>query len=256
MSQVPSGRVLRRFYVAGLGAVAIAVMLGLTSCGTGTEATSGKQATSVNPTELPPLDMYQSDITHEDYGRQLDVTLPYLREHRDQSMQEASDELDLQNRVNTLKDSELPTDPAMRKAQIDQNNITADLWTISKETNTTLARNLLNAVFQDNPDSTSDAYDLVVDQIGNGKGKFLEPTTVVEVSPVFTSGVVGGTNVDGQPTYLVQLVSRTADGRVYEQVVSERYSQSRESTSPVVVRSIQYGDPTYVEHPSQMTAGS
>ena len=70
-----------------------------------------------------PLDMYNSDITQEDYGRQLNVTLPYLQDRRVQSMREASDELDLQNRVNPLKLDQLPTDEALRKAQVDQNNI-------------------------------------------------------------------------------------------------------------------------------------
>ncbi len=219
---------------------------------TSAPAVSGQESYSSN-VELAPLDMYQNDITNEEYGRQLEITLPYLQERRAQSMQEASDELDLQNRVNTLKESELPADPALRQAQLDQNNITADLWTISKETNTILARNLLNAVFWNNPDSNDDAFDNNARLIGNGKGKILAPTTVMGVSPIYASGSVGGVAVDGQPTYLVQVVERTKEGDMYDMVMSQRYSQDGKANSPVVVKVIHDGQPDWVDEPSQMT---
>lgn len=205
-----------------------------------------------NTTEQAPLDMFNTDITHEGYGRQLEVTIPYLQERRAQSMQEASDELDLQNRVNTLKESELPSDPAKRQAQIDQNNITADLWTISKETNTVLARNLLGAVYWDNPDTNDDAFDNGARLIGNGEGKILAPATVMDVSPIYTTGSVGGVAVDGQPTYLVQVVERTKEGAMYDMVISQRYSQNGEVSNPVVVKVIHDGQPNWVDEPSQM----
>lgn len=221
------------------------------SNGTNTASGVGGDA---GASESAPLDIYKTDITHEDYGRQLDVTLPYLQAHRAQSTQEASDELDLENRVNTLKSTELPKDPALLNAQQDQNDITADLWTISKETNTTLARNLLTAVFWNDPDNDNDAYDLHAKQIGNGKGKILEPTSVMEVSPLLTSGVLGGVKIDGQASYLAQVASRS-ENRIYEEVLSRRYSQDGKSSKPIVVQTIQYGDPLFVLHPSQVTSG-
>lgn len=206
-------------------------------------------------TEQAPLDMFNTDITHEDYGRQLEVTIPYLEERRAQSMQEASNELDLQNRANYLKESELPTDPAKRKAQIDQNNITADLWTISKETNTVLARNLLGAVYWNNPDSNDDAYDNDVKLLGNGKGNILSQTVVVEVSPTYTRGVVGNISTDGQPTYLVQVATGTSNDAL-EFVMSRRYAQDGKTSNTVLMDVVHYGQSDWVDHPSQMTPES
>lgn len=205
--------------------------------------------------EQVPLDMFNNDITHEDYSRQLDLTIPYLQERRAQSMQEASDELDLQNRANYLKESALPSDPTMRKAQIDQNNMTADLWTISKETNTVLARNLLGAVYWDNPANGNDAYDRDVKLIGNGQGNILSQTVAVEVSPIYTTGSVGGVDTDGQPTYLVQIATGTSNDAL-ELVMSQRYSQDKKASNTVVVQTIQYGSPNWVDNPSQMAPRS
>lgn len=199
------------------------------------------------------LDMFNRDITHEDYGRQLNVTLPYLQEHRAQSMQEASNELDLQNRVNPLKESELPADMTLREAQIDQNNITADLWTISKETNSTLAHNLLNAVFFNDLGNSNDGYDVSAKHIGSGK-RILEPTTVMEVSPVFTSGKLGGIDITGQPSYIVQLASRTTGSDYpYDEVISRHTSQDGKLSNPVVVQTMQHDEPAYVESPAKVT---
>lgn len=235
-----------------VGALFAIAALGLAGCGAESEsAMNAGLTTSINRTELAPLDMFNSDITHEDYGRQLDVTLPYLQERRAQSMQEVKEQLDIKNRINLTDPNQYPEGSMMRKAQEDQNNITADLWTISKETNTTLARNLLNSVLQNDPGAEHDAYDLVAKQIGNGKGYFLEPTYVFEASPLYNQGILAGVEVTGQSTYLVKLGS-DSNGKIYEEVISERHSQDGKSSSPVVVRSIQYGGTNWVENPSQL----
>ena len=196
-------------------------------------------------------DMFNKDITREDYGRQLDVTLPYLQERRAQSLKEASDELELQNRANPLLPSNMPADETLRAAQIDQNNITADLWTVSKETNSILARNLLNAIFFNDLGNSNDAYDVSVRNIGSGK-RILEPTTVVEASPTFTGDELGGFKIEGQPSYVAQLVSRTEDAAAYEEVISLRNSQNGKSSGNVVMRNMRPNELYYVERPSQM----
>lgn len=206
--------------------------------------------------ELPPLDMYNTDITHEDYGRQLDVILPYLEEHREQSLREVADELNAENRVPLPDPNEHPEGSDMHRAVIDQNNITADLWTISGEQNTTLARNLLNGVFWNNPESSTDAYDLTEELIGNGKGRIKEYTHVYETSPVITQGMLGTTEVEGPESYIALLGSRTSGGKAYEQVIGKRVSQDGRHSNNVVIESIQWGDRGFVEHPAQVTGES
>ncbi|TXI62489.1 hypothetical protein [Mycolicibacterium mageritense] len=202
-------------------------------------------------TESGPLDMFNTDITNEGYGRQLDVTLPYLQEHRAQSMQEAVAERELQNKTHFTNPSEHAGDPAKQAAQQDQNNISADLWTISKETNPILARNLLNSVFWNDPNNSNDAFDNTLKLLGNVKGKILEPTYVFEVSPTYTQGLVVNTEADGQPTYLAKLSSDN-DGRIYEEVISKRISEGGKFSTNVVVTTIKGTEPAFVENPSQM----
>lgn len=202
-------------------------------------------------TEQAPLDMFNTDITQEGYGRQLEVTLPYLQERRAQSMQEAVAERELQNKTHFTDPSEHAGDPAKQAAQQDQNNISADLWTISKETNPILARNLLNSVFWNDPNNSNDAFDNTLKLLGNGKGKILEPTYVFEVSPTYTQGLIVDTQADGQPTYLAKLSSDN-DGRIYEEVISKRISESGDFSTNVVVTTIKATEPVFVENPSQM----
>jgi|GEM_PF-4552329 len=249
----------------GLGGIITGAVIGLSSDKeaprsqeTGSQPVAAGEAIpgQVGERELPPLDMYNTDITHEDYGRQLDVILPYLEERREQSLREVADELNAENRVPLPDPNQYPEGSDMRRAVEDQLKITADLWTISGEQNTTLARNLLNGVFLDNPDSSTDAHDLTENLIGNGKGRIKEYTNVYEVSPPITQGTLGTTKIEGPESYVALLGSWTTGGKAYEQVISKRVSQDGKHSNDVVIESIQWGDRGFVEHPAQITPGS
>lgn len=251
--------------LVGLGGIITGAVIGLSSdkeaptphqTGSSPAATGEAVPGQVAEGELSPLDMYNTDITHEDYGRQLDVILPYLEEHREQSLREVADELNAENRVPLPDPNEHPEGSDMHRAVIDQNNITADLWTISGEQNTTLARNLLNGVFWNNPESSTDAYDLTEELIGNGKGRIKEYTHVYETSPVITQGMLGTTEIEGPESYIALLGSRTTGGKAYEQVIGKRVSQDGKHSNNVVIESIQWGDRGFVEHPAQITGES
>lgn len=204
-------------------------------------------------TEQAPLDMFNTDITHEDYGRQLEVTIPYLEERRAQSMQEAVAERELQNKTHFTDPSEFAGNPALMQAQQDQNDISADLWTISKESNLTLARNLLNSVFWNNPENGNDAFDNNVKLLGDGK-KFLVLNYVFEVSPTYTRGTLGNAQTEGQPTYLAQVNNYTDKDSIplYDVVIGNRTSQSGKYSKKVVLNTIKPDSSVWVDSPSQI----
>lgn len=204
-------------------------------------------------TEQAPLDMFNTDITHEDYGRQLEVTIPYLEERRAQSMQEAIAERELQNKTHFTDPSEFAGNPALMQAQQDQNDISADLWTISKESNLTLARNLLNSVFWNNPENGNDAFDNNVKLLGDGK-KFLVLNYVFEVSPTYTRGTLGNAQTEGQPTYLAQVNNYTDKDSIplYDVVIGNRTSQSGKYSKKVVLNTIKPDSSVWVDSPSQI----
>lgn len=228
--------------IGGVAAAAVAVGGGLAAKG---ESDRADRAETVATGEVVPgqvLDMYQLDLANADYAKRLDVVLPFLEQHR----QESINAIKSQMPNHALFDASNLTGDKKRAQEI-MTNIGADVWTATSQQNTTLGRNLLSGVYAD----SATTLDKVKAQVGNGKGPVIYRAQVDTVSKSFYTGTVNllnnqKININGSETMLINVMDGE-DHSVWNVYVSERTSQDGKHHTPVVLAMVEYGDPGFVD---------
>lgn len=206
-----------------------------------------------------PLDFRTTandDFVAQEYGLQLNDTIPYLESKRDEAFAEISTRLEAENFMSMIDPASV-ADPSQRRVQEILNNETADVWTISKEANPIAAKNLLSAVYK--PGTAG--HDAMTDEgrdgaIGAGSGLILSYMTAFESSKVFTQGSFGyGIETMGQPMQ-VAVIGDILTARVYQNVFIEYRSQDGRSSNNVIVGTFQYdetGRNGFIDDPTNWT---
>lgn len=195
------------------------------------------QATSTSSLELPPLDIYSTDTRGQDYGRQLDVVVPFLEEQR-QSSSETFDE-------GELYDPNIFTGEK-KWAQTTLNNFSYDIRTASLQANPVLGRNLLAGTFA----PSANSQDSISRQIGSGTGPISFRSIADQVSDKYTSGTIDlGVDqipVNGETTLINTIDMDTSTAwNIY---VTEHVSQNGEHKVPTIVAMVEYGHRAFVSN--------
>lgn len=162
---------------AAVGAAAVTMGVGAKVVfGGGESAPTTLDRPVATSTELPPLDMYQTDIRHSDFARQLDVTVPFLEQHRQESLEAIKDKLPNPDELTGEK----------KEMQILLNNFSADIRTASTQENTVLGRNLLASLYTE----TAPSKWSIGEQIGDGGGVITQRRAIDAVSNSYSGGII------------------------------------------------------------------
>lgn len=189
--------------------------------GTSQEHTVNKSAREGVDETLPLLDIENQNISSYPYSRQLDAVLPFLEEHRQESLAELSSYLDNPDTLTGEK----------KQAQIDLNIISANIYTISQQQNRTLAVNLVSGAFKDNSAFSK--------QIQSGENHIIERMAIDQVSKPFNSGyIVANTQrieiKPGTNTRLMNVIDENTQ-QVYNHYVQDVADKDGDHVTPVIV---------------------
>ena len=125
---------------------------------------------------LPLLDIENQDTSSYPYYRQLDAVLPFLDEHRQESLDALSSYLDDPNDLTGDK----------KQAQIDLNVICANMYTAAQQSNRTLARNLVSGALKNNGNNGNNLRKL----IQSGETEVINRYAIDQVSKPFNAGTI------------------------------------------------------------------
>lgn len=188
-------------------------------------------ATSSN---LPPLDMFRTDIRGADYSRQLDVVVPFLEDRRATSLAGIERYLPDPNQFDGDK----------KAAQELLNRFSADIQTAASQQNIYLGRNLLSGVYTD----TAQSRESIGLQLGDGV-QFVQRRLADAVSQHYSGGVIklGTTTIEiDSDTFLINAIDQNDLSGAWNVYITQRQSQDGKYIVPVVLAEAKYGDRGFV----------
>ena len=183
----------------------------------------GENETASSPMRMV-LNLCEQDISSFRRVEINNAVLPFLEEHRQESLNELSSELD--DPENLTGDE--------REAQITMNIISANLYTASKQENPVVGKNLANGIYESNS---------MVKNVGDfieSHGAIVQGFTVLQASKVFNSGTFkgrGGTWIDIKDGMNIQRIAVLDKDKQEEfKFVVQYYTDDRgDHATPVII---------------------
>lgn len=232
--------------VAATGVIGAATYFGLRDAGrdfgnrlTGADAAnSAPEIPGRETAELRPLDIYNTDISHEDISRQLDVIMPILEQQRSTSAEAWKAE---------ASPAFQQLDPGVfsgkrKDAQRILNNFALDGLTASNQSGSTLKRNLIGGIYT--PGTPS--YRSVGKQIDDGAHPH-DRQKALEVSDPFTNGTVGDYHANGRETIIIKTLNMNkTEEPVAELVVNKVTSASGKYSAWLTEKVVYYGESDFI----------
>lgn len=181
---------------------------------------------------LTLLDIENENTSSYPYYRQLDAVLPFLEEHRQESLDAISSYLDDPNSLTGDQ----------KQAQIDLNIISANIYTTSQQSNRILARNLVAGSFKDNAGFAK--------QIASGETRIIERMAIDQVSKPFNSGTIVANTLrieikPGTNTRLMNVIDEN-NLQVYNHYIQDVTDKDGKHVTPVIIATAIALAPGYV----------